>query len=253
MEIDVVICEDDKREANNLIKMIAKAEMIIEDNLNLQIVINAQSYNEVQYYIEHNEIEGGIYFLDIELSKEINKKNGIDVAELVKKVDRNAQIVFITTFDNYAPLTFEKRIGAIDYINKENSIDYIQERITTSVEIAINNIRLATEKRQHMFLYKIGRKTVKVSIDKIMYIQTTNSQHRLVLVTKQEQVVFTGNISTIQKEYNLLQISQSCLVNPNKISQMDEEKENIILENGKELHYSQRMKKCVKAAFLNVG
>ncbi|MCD5579342.1 response regulator [Lactobacillus delbrueckii subsp. lactis] len=123
MEYKVIVCDDDASLAESLAQRIVYAsENLSDDNENyrqskVELALVANSFEEVAGYLVANETTNALYFLDIELNKGI--KTGVDLAEFVRSRDPNAQIIFVTAYDKYAPLTYRRRIGAIDYINKE--------------------------------------------------------------------------------------------------------------------------------------
>ena len=51
-------------------------------------------------------------FLDIELSRDKADRDGIDLAEFIRQRDPNAQIIFITAYENLAAMTYRRRTGA---------------------------------------------------------------------------------------------------------------------------------------------
>lgn len=101
-----------------------KAQGIISDNYDIVFdIASANNFVNAKKYLEVNSYDGGIYFLDIELGREIGKNNGFDLAGLIKKQDKKAQIIFITTHADLSLISFERRLGPIDYIVKPKNED----------------------------------------------------------------------------------------------------------------------------------
>lgn len=68
------------------------------------------------------------------------------------------------------------------------------------------------------------------------YIATTQFPHKLELVTRGTRAEFVGNLTQVlEKTDFLVQVSQSLLVNPKNITEVDLKKRTILLENGKRL------------------
>ena len=157
MKYPVIICDDDKTLANNVKYA---AENLVEDNTayeNVEISVEqvANTFEQVVSYVVAKDIQNAIYFLDIELSQNSEAKNGVDLAEFIKKQDPNAQIIFVTAYDKYAPLTYRRRIGAIDYINKaldQKEMERLEETITGAIQ-SINNL---TKSGRKELVYKVG-------------------------------------------------------------------------------------------------
>lgn len=68
------------------------------------------------------------------------------------------------------------------------------------------------------------------------YIATAQFPHKLELVTRGTKAEFVGNLTQVlEKTDFLVQVSQSLLVNPKNITEVDLKKRTILLENGKRL------------------
>lgn len=168
MKYPVIICDDNKVLAKELSHNIHIAIQNMLDNdliyqkteLNIDLV--ASTFEQVVSYVVANDIQNAIYFLDIELSQNSEAKNGVDLAEFIKKQDPNAQIIFVTAYDKYAPLTYRRRIGAIDYINKSLERSEMLKRIEETVIHAINSINRLIQVNREELIYKIGRRVRKV-------------------------------------------------------------------------------------------
>ncbi len=249
----IIVCDDDKDLANQMAKNInASIQDLIDDNegyaeLNESVTFVANDFAQAVGYIVTNDIKNGIYFLDIELSRESKAKNGVDLAEFIKKNDENAQIIFVTAYDKYAPLTYRRRIGAIDYISKSMSSDKIIQRIEETLRNAFDNLSNRIKFSQRDFTYKIGRRVCKVAEGDILFIEHSTTQHKVHMVTENGEVEYKANITQIDKENPFLaKVSQSSLVNPKNISAIDTKERIIIFDNGQMVTYSRSYKAVVK-------
>ncbi len=167
MKYPVIICDDDKTLANNLANNVKYAvENLVENNTayeNVEISVEqvATTFEQVVSYVVAKDIQNAIYFLDIELSQNSEAKNGVDLAEFIKKQDPNAQIIFVTAYDKYAPLTYRRRIGAIDYINKALDQNDMMKRLEETITGAIQSINNLTKSGRKELVYKVGRRINK--------------------------------------------------------------------------------------------
>lgn len=57
-------------------------------------------------YINEYNIQGGTYYLDIDLGQEMN---GIDLADKIRTIDVTGKFTFITTHEEMAPLTLKRK------------------------------------------------------------------------------------------------------------------------------------------------
>jgi two-component system response regulator AgrA len=249
----IIVCDDDPDLANQLATNINSAiQDLAGDNssyseLKERVTFVANDFAQVVGYIVANDIKNGIYFLDIELSQQSEAKNGVDLAEFIKKQDENAQIIFVTAYDKYAPLTYRRRIGAIDYISKNLSSDEIIQRLEETLRGAISNLTNMVKYGNRNFKYKIGRNVFKVSENEVFYIENSTMQHKVHMVTEHGDVEFKGNVSQVAKNADFLtKVSQSALVNPNNVKAIDTHNKLIIFDKDNIISYSRAYKKNIK-------
>ncbi|WP_342769156.1 response regulator [Lactobacillus xujianguonis] len=145
-----------------------------ETRIELEIGTIASSYGQVLEYLDQHPLDGGIYLLDIELGQGKDAPNGVDLAEQIKKLDQRAQIVFVTAYNEYMELTYERRIGSVDYINKNNPD--LQRRLNETLRDAVHNLDTENFTKQMTFSYRLGRIIKNVNIDDIYYISTTKAR-----------------------------------------------------------------------------
>lgn len=252
MKYPIIICDDDKILAKELAQEVDVAIQNMTDensnyaNIDASVAYIANTFEQTVGYIVANDVKNGIYFLDIELSKEAEAKNGVDLAEFIKKQDPNGQIIFVTAYDKYAPLTYRRRIGAIDYINKSQSREEIISRLGETLRNAFDNISNSSKLGVKTLTYKIGRRIQKVNEADIYYIENSLTQHKVRMVTQNRDSEFKGNISQLDKENPfLIKVSQSYLVNPENIDEINPAERLIIFPNKDEIKYSRDKKKVI--------
>lgn len=253
MKYSIIICDDNKLLATDLSDKIQIALQNMLDNnaiyrkseFNIDLIAN--TFEQVVSYVVAKDIQNAIYFLDIELSQNSEAKNGVDLAEFIKKQDPNAQIIFVTAYDKYAPLTYRRRIGAIDYINKALDQNDMMKRLEETITGAIQSINNLTKSGRKELVYKVGRRINKVEDTNIYYLENSPTQHKVTLITETGSAEFRSNISKISDENDfLVKISQSCVVNPNNIDSIDFSKKTITFPNGDEVIFARSFKKHVK-------
>lgn len=249
----IIVCDDDHDLANQLATNInSSIQNLSDDNssyseLKERVTFVANDFAQAVGYIVANDIKNGIYFLDIELSQQSEAKNGVDLAEFIKKQDENAQIIFVTAYEKYAPLTYRRRIGAIDYISKNLSSDEIIQRLEETLRGAIDNLTNMIKYGNRNFKYKIGRNVFKVSENEVIYIENSTMQHKVHMVTDHGDVEFKGNISQVAKDADfLVKVSQSTLINPNNIQAIDTHNKLIIFDENNAITYSRSYRKVIK-------
>lgn len=252
-EYGIIICDDEKDQVRRIHDLVKYAICSLEDSddskdKEFKITLEANSYIEVADYLEDNKVDSGVYFLDIELSRDKADRDGIDLAEFIRQRDPNAQIIFITAYENLAAMTYRRRTGALDFITKNDSDEVIQKRLNETLSLAARRIRESHAIKKMTFSYKMGRRIINENINDILYIITTPKSHRLKIVTVNGMGEFTGDIKKLEVENDFLEkISQSCLANPSNIVEINLSTRSISFKDGYKGTFPRRSKAKMKS------
>lgn len=134
----ILVCDDNVTQANKLTMAASHGAIITkEDNNGFELALTAYGYKQALDWVITNQPKAGIYFLDIELEGGTKKHTGLDLALKIKEVDQEAMIVFVTTHEEMAILTFERQIGPLDYITKSTNDEQFQQRVTNCMYTAL--------------------------------------------------------------------------------------------------------------------
>lgn len=248
MDFQVVICDDDLTQANNLAFLVQNSSIIMEDDIKITTGLVANTAEMVLEYVQLNKASNLIFFLDIQLSSNSDTKEGLDLAERIKEIVPKAQIVFVTTHDELALLTYQRRLAPLDYIIKTNNQQKLQRRITETIELAIRKIQELDYIKKTTFSYKMGTRIININYSNVLYITTTKFPHKLKIVFNNGEGEFTGDIKHVEKKYVFFKkISQSCLANLDNITSIDTRKRIITFMNGDKIQYSRSKSKMVNS------
>lgn len=234
MSYPIIICEDNLAQLQQ-IKTIIDNYILFHDE-EFDIKIATQSPDEVIKYLKKFEVINGIYFLDIDLE---DKLNGIDLAKIIRSLDVQAKIIFITTHDEMAPVTFKEKVEALDFIIKDQETVKIREDIYSALEESQKRIDTINEVQKKNFCFSIGTQTYNLEISDVILIETSIIPHRLDLYTKNGKYEFYGHLIDLELIYpSFFRISRSCLINPSNIREIDYLKRLIIFEDNLERVFS---------------
>lgn len=249
MEFKIVVCDDNQILADSLSTKINYLWQSIKDDnpkfsKDKMVIQTFYCYEKVVKKLKESSIENGIFFLDIELKD----KNGVDLAAEIKQHDPNAQIVFVTAYDKYAPLTYRRRIGAIDYINKNEKEEEINQRIIATLRDALENIEYAKSKKTDYFECKVGSRTFKILKQDIYYIENSPFiRSNVNLVFKSGMSEFRGNIKQLEgKNGFLTKVSQSILVNMSNVVEIDLKNRWLVFPGNIKVTFARRKKKEIQ-------
>lgn len=100
--LNFILCDDDINMINKLSLLFEKA--FIKNDFEPKIVLKTQNYKEVLSYMFSNLVN--VVVLDIEFKN--SKMNGLDIANEIRKINKDCYIIFITSH-------FEYLMKAYDY------------------------------------------------------------------------------------------------------------------------------------------
>ena len=232
----ILICEDDSRQLEQITQIIKQYCAIYQGRF--EIALATSNSAELLEYINEYNIQGGTYYLDIDLGQEMN---GIDLADKIRTIDVTGKFTFITTHEEMAPLTLKRKIETFDFIAKHSN-DYLKKQLMTNLELVYNRF-IQQQKRKAITVvrFKVGNICYKLPIDDVVYMTTSDKPHRLTLYTKRGKHEFYGKISDYEEEcLELTKVSQSTLVNFDYVDMFRVDKRMIVFTNGLYVECSKR-------------
>jgi len=209
----------------------------IEKMNELEIVDECDNALQAIASLRKNQVD--LIFLDIEMPE----IDGISFLQMLKNIPG---IIFTTAYRNYAVDAFD--LDVIDYLLKPISFDRFVSAINKYHERSDKSLGHQTEAKQETVKYlnvKANRKTHKLDVSKIQYIESLKDYVKI--VCSKESIVTHDSLSNMEanlNEFGFIRIHNSYLVATDKIKSFDAE--SVFLEN-KELPISRTYKKSVLA------
>lgn len=223
MKYPIILCEDQLLQLNQLERII-KNFILFHDEI-FEIVLTSQTPTEVEKYLKQFHPTQGIYFLDIDLNAAMN---GIELAELVRKHDVQAKIIFVTTHDEMLPLTIQRRVETLGFVQKDQELDAYKSEIAELLLLAKERIDATKVAKNQAFIFSIGSQVFTIDLADIYFLEPSEMPHRLVLYTKNGQYEFYGKLNEFEQKYpSLTRISRSTLVQVNNAKEIDFKKRMI--------------------------
>lgn len=175
-----------------------------------------------------------VYFLDVQMEQ--GTDDGIRTARQLRRLGEKGLIIYVTSYIDYAQMGYEVR--AFRYLLKSQLQDRLPE--------VLRDIR--RELAGQEFLFKAGGESVRMDRRRILYLESSLRQLRL--VTERETYTFYANLEEVQKQLGdgFLRCHKSFLVNLDKVERFS--KERIILENGAVVPVSRSYAKDVRQRLL---
>lgn len=151
--LNFILCDDNQNILNRLEKILDT--IFVKNNFDAEISLKTDNYNEVIEYINSNKVD--VVLLDINLK---SNKTGLQVAEQIRKINKNVYIIFTTGHLEYAMVAYKYK--TFDYIAKPISYDRLEETI----------IRLFDDINSEPKKYiKLDNKNTVIDASEIQYIK----------------------------------------------------------------------------------
>ncbi len=221
--INIVICEDDNYQRDQI-------ELIIKNkinnlNSNFNIALSTKDPDKVIKYIEKYRDNTFLCFLDIELKSKIN---GMELAKIIRKFNPMGYIVFITSHVELTLLTFEYKVQAMEYIVK-NDFCSMKNKIIDCINEVYNDVKNTLAVKKNFIKINVANRSIYFNLDEILFFETSGNDHKIKVHTCDEQLEFYGTLKEIQKiaSPDYYKVHRSYLINTKKIKCID--KSNLII------------------------
>lgn len=175
--LPIYVCDDNKELLKQIEAHIKTYIQFKNENIDLSIYTYSDAY-KFQRVIDTID-STGIYFLDIQLDKNIS---GLDLADEIRKRDPFGFIIFVSTFEEYIPQTFSKKLSAMDFIVKDKG--NLFKQISDSLSVAFSRYQLMLSKPEphsEMLTLNFKNSTEFFEQRQIVYIQTVMHKHSITI------------------------------------------------------------------------
>ena len=231
--MNIFILEDDIIQQQYLNRIVKN---IISERRQQEYSLFATSRpNDIFERIE--EGTNNLYFLDIEIKSDFQA--GFELAKRIRKVDSYGLIVFVTTHSEFLPMTFQYKLMALDFIEKnqseENFLLGVKEVINTAID------RFKTTNSTDVFSFNNQKSSFKIMLSDILFFETTEIPHKVRLVTASKHSEFVGTLKEIEKQNTcFFMCHKSYVVNVNNIYSINKKERIIEFKDTSETCYVSR-------------
>lgn len=226
--IRIIICDDDDVFLNKLQHAI---EVALQ---RMAISAKIHTFNSMEKIGQPIFASCDIAFLDIDFAH--TRYNGLDIARTLRKVRKDAIIIFVTNFIEYAPEGYE--VQAFRYVLK---ID-IEKKLQEYLQHAVTQLQSVCETLK----IKVNGEIIDIPLNSILYIE---SQLRMVMIHVQRDLCGKSiktyscyaSLSEMEKQLEpqgFLRIHKSYLVNMAHLKRF--QCKEATLDNGTALRVSEQ-------------
>lgn len=224
--LSIFICEDNPQQRAIIEENINNVIMI--EALDMKIGFSSKNPHKLLDYLQSNSVRSGIYFLDVNLNTDIN---GIELGSMIRRLDPNGKIVFITSYSELAGLTFKYKIEALDYILKDES-ESLSKKIHDVLVHIHKQLLSKNSESDKLIRLKVGSEIKLLPVDEIIYAETSRRPHRLIIHLQDGFFEFYGKINEFEKLSNhFYRVHKSYVVNIFQIQNVDTIKKEVQMKN----------------------
>lgn len=201
----IAICDDERKQINTIKGYLNKALKDVDYS-----IIEAESGEELIEVCKNEQLD--LVFLDIEMKK----LNGIETGKEIREMNKDAVIVFVTGFRDYALQAFG--IRAFDYIIKpltEKKFDVF----FNDVQTRLKEIQFRNEKDSRL-LVKSKSVMKELSFDEIVFFEKSGHQV-IVHVENGDEIAYYNSFKDLKKELGeglFVQCHQGYIINMDFVS-----------------------------------
>lgn len=208
--LNFVICDDNPAILNKLSRMLES--IFINNNIDAEIGLKALTASDVINYMEHNKVD--VLILDINLKSETT---GCDIANMVRKKNKDVYIIFTTGHLEYALIAYKYK--TFDYLPKP----IIDEKLEETILRLIEDIKRTPSK----FIRLNNNKTI-INQDEVNYIKKDGM--KLVFCTNSRTYETYSSFNKIESclPDNFVRCHKSFIVNTKNITDINSNKNTIL-------------------------
>ena len=209
------------------------------EQLDMQLACESTTSGKILEQAKKSE-NTGVFFLDICLQSEMT---GLILAQELRKIQPRCFIIFITSHSEMSILTFQYKVEALDFIIKDSS-ENIRKRIHECLMDINKKILTVNKKQQKSILITQNDRLIAVDYDEVLFFETSENNHKIILHAKKRVVEFTGHLKSVevQLDYRFYRCHRSYIVNTDNIKEVNFQKLTSYMENGEICPISVRAK-----------
>ncbi len=233
--LNFVICDDNLNILEKISTMLEK--IFVKHNYEAQVVFKSGNYHDILNYVDSNKVD--VLFLDIKLQ---NDKTGLEIAETVRKKNKDAYLIFTTGHLEFAMMAYKYK--TFDYIAKPLTIERLEETIVRLFE-DVNGLP-----KKYI---KIDNKNTFIDESEIYYIKRNNM--KLLFHTPSRDYEIYSSFNKIKEILpdNFIRCHKSYIVNISNVLNVDSVENRLYFQNNDFCDIGPKYKKDLMEVFKNDG
>ncbi|WP_192981744.1 LytR/AlgR family response regulator transcription factor [Marinilactibacillus psychrotolerans] len=219
------ILEDDLMQQVRMERCIRKLQKELNFN---PMILTVESDPDKFLQVVESKGTNQLYLLDIDIEGH-SEKAGLETAKKIRTFDPYGAIIFITTHENYAEVTYKYKVSALGFIKKEDSDDYLIEELRSYLIHVIEDQEKVSDEEQ----ISVGQFHSKLQFypSEALFFEAT-ANREIEVVTKHSRALVKDKLKDIIKLHDdFVFCHRSIIVNKRNIFRIDRENRLIHFEN----------------------
>lgn len=217
--INVIICDDNEKDRNSVVKIIKEYMNKEKTEYNLYTY---NDYNKSFYKAVESKQPFKIYLLDIETPS----KSGIDVARDIRRKDIDSIIIFLTAHEELGNIVLKNDLMFLSFINK---FDDLENRLN-------NSLRKGLELLKHKNVIRFSDRNIlyTININDILYITKESFERKTIIKTDYTEFKINKSLADIiaMLDDRFIQTHRACYINTDRTVTIDKTNRIITFDNG---------------------
>lgn len=223
--LEVVICEDNLEVQRFIAKTVSS--YIDFEELNMEVVLTTVNPYDVLQLAE-SELKTRLYFLDIDLNTDMD---GLKLGKELRQFDPTGFIVYVTTHSHMSFLNFTYRVGALDFITKDDRNE-MKTRIRECVREAYTRYGFKPEHKKRFQISTSGTHQY-VDYADIIYCETESLERKISITTPTRTISYIGTLKEIEElDDRFIRAHRAFVVNRDHIDRIDKKEKLVYMSNG---------------------
>lgn len=212
--INFVLCDDNKLILDRLVKMLES--LFIKHQFDAEVSFYSTNPEDILEYAKSNPVSA--LFLDIDLKSNIS---GLDIAEEVRKFNKQAYIVFTSAHLEYILLAYKYK--TFDFIPKPIAIERLEDTILRMID------DINVENKRSNFI-KLNNHNTIINQDSIKFIKKDGM--KLVFYTDNRTYETYSSFNKISNELpsNFVRCHKSYIANIDKVTNISASNNTIFFD-----------------------
>lgn len=239
--INIYLCEDERSQLKYFVNRIT--EFVKENDIQAEVVSAQTNPMLTLHDVQTNGTNPALFILDVDIKGA--SIDGFELAKRIKGLEIQSYIVFLTSHEELAYKAFECKTEPLEYIIKKpeyflerNMSKQMQERMMRIFE----KISMLQERKRDQVSIVTGSRMVEVGKEEILYIEAVKGSHQIDVFMQHRKIKIRQSLKYMSELLgeSFISINRSCIVNKEKIREIDKREKIVYVEGGYVLPVSGR-------------